>query len=113
VGIDSWRYYYNASFSNLPGSGAYNSAELSAAFGTYPQKGATKLQRELSQGIQKACADFAKNPSSGPGWEPVPRLAIFGPNLKAGGDNVTKGVFQVGDPKNLDLKCKLYQGLYS
>ncbi|KAE8420530.1 Carboxylesterase [Aspergillus pseudocaelatus] len=115
VGIDAWLYYFNASFPNanpLAGSGAFHSAEIEMVFGTYTQKGATKVQKELSQVIQKTWADFAKNPSAGPGWETVPRVGIFGDGPKTEGDDVTQGLFQTVDAKELDGRCQLYQGLY-
>ena len=115
AGIDAWLYYFNASFPNanpLAGSGAFHSAEIEMVFGTYTQKGATKLQKELSQVIQKTWADFAKNPFAGPGWETVPRVGIFGDGPKTEGDGVTQGLFQTVDAKELDWRCQLYQALY-
>ncbi|KAF2164978.1 hypothetical protein M409DRAFT_67655 [Zasmidium cellare ATCC 36951] len=66
-----WRYFYNASFPNttpFPGAGAYHGAEIPEVFGTYSRENATAQQRALSQYMQSAWANFAKNPTSGPGW---------------------------------------------
>lgn len=66
-----WRYYYNASFPNtepFPGAGAFHGAEIPEVFGTYPRVNATAQQKALSQYMQKAWAEFAKNPAGGPGW---------------------------------------------
>lgn len=80
VGIPTWRYYFNASFPNtqfFEGAGAYHSSEISLIFGTFPIKGTTPGQRVLSAKMQKAWADFAKNPTAGPGWDQQPALGII------------------------------------
>ncbi|GAB1199964.1 hypothetical protein APSETT444_009324 [Aspergillus pseudonomiae] len=115
AGIDAWLYYFNATFPNtnpLAGSGAFHSAEVDLVFGTYDEKGATKLQKELSQLMQKTWADFARNPSAGPGWETVPQVGIFGDGPKTDGDGVTQGLFQTVDAKELDQRCQLYRALH-
>jgi carboxylesterase type B len=78
--IPSWRYYFNAFFPNnqpLPNLGAYHSSEIPEVFGTYNQNGATQRQREVSNAMMKAWADFAKNPANGPGWAQVPTVEVF------------------------------------
>ena len=81
-GYHVWRYYFNASFPNtklFPDAGAYHSSEIPEVFGTYPAAGATTTQAELSQYMQTAWADFAKDPANGPGW---PRIGTnFGVEL--------------------------------
>lgn len=74
-GLKVWRYYFDASFSDnqpFPGAGAWHTSEIPIVFGTYTQNNASypaKLQ--LSKSMQRAWADFAKNPEKGPGWRPV------------------------------------------
>jgi carboxylesterase 2 len=73
-GYDVWRYYFNATFPNtqsFPDAGVYHSSEIPEVFGTYPTINETTQEVKLSQYIQRAWANFAKNPSNGPGW---PRL---------------------------------------
>jgi len=70
-GYDVWRYYYDASFPNaspFPDSGVYHASEIVEVFGTYTRANATAQQVALSAYMQTAWANFAKNPSVGPGW---------------------------------------------
>ncbi|CAF1552733.1 unnamed protein product [Adineta steineri] len=74
TGQPIWRYVYNAYFPNqqpLPGLRAYHSSEIFEIFGTYNQHGATQQQIQLSNFMQTAWANFAKNPSGGPGWNSI------------------------------------------
>lgn len=81
AGYDVWRYYYNASFPDLqvfPNAGAYHSSEIPQVFGSYylypgnDEYGSiTTGQIQLSRYIQTAWANFAKNPTAGPGWASV------------------------------------------
>lgn len=116
VGIPAWRYYYNASFPNTdlyPGSGPYHSSEITEVYGTYPRSGATAFQIKLSRAMQKAWADFAKNPAGGPGWASVPKIAVLGAGVRPGGNDGTgKPTITVQDPTSIDSKCFLYQALY-
>ncbi|KAK5994634.1 Cholinesterase [Cladobotryum mycophilum] len=116
VGIPTWRYYFDAGFPNtdiFPGSGAYHSSEISLVFGTYPRNGSTPYQVEVSRAMQKVWADFAKDPSRGPGWAAVPQISIFGGGVRPGGDDGTgKPVMEVGDPTNIDKRCLLYKDIY-
>lgn len=78
--IPSWRYYFNAEFPNnqpLPNLGAYHSSEIPEVFGTYNRTGATPRQKEISDAMMKAWADFAKSPMDGPGWAQVPTVEVF------------------------------------
>ncbi|GME47549.1 hypothetical protein W97_08595 [Neofusicoccum parvum] len=71
AGLPTWRYFFNASFPNtdvFPGAGAYHTAEIPLVFGTFPREGSTERQARLSTVMQKAWADFAKDPAGGPGW---------------------------------------------
>lgn len=80
AGLNSWRYYYNGSFPGtdpLPGLGAYHSAEISVLFETYAHEKATESQKELNRVMQKAWADFAKNPRAGPGWSQTPDIGVL------------------------------------
>ncbi|KAK2743355.1 hypothetical protein FQN55_007290 [Onygenales sp. PD_40] len=119
VGIDAWRYYYNASFANIQpieGSGVYHASEIELVFGTFSEEGRTEFQVELGREMQRAWADFAKEPDRGPGWEGVPQIAVLGGGARAGegdedGDR-GREVVRVVDSKVLDSRCKLFQGLY-
>lgn len=65
------RYLYNASFPHttpFPDAGAFHGAEILVVFGTHSPDSATAQQKALSQYIQTAWAEFAKNPTSGRGW---------------------------------------------
>lgn len=77
-----WRYRYDASFPNLEFNmslGAYHSSEIPSVFGTFPLVNeygpATPDQIQLAGYVQKTWANFAKDPSAGPGW---PRLGSAG-----------------------------------
>ncbi|SMR46709.1 unnamed protein product [Zymoseptoria tritici ST99CH_1E4] len=73
-GIPAWRYYFNASFPNtqkFPQLGVYHASEIPIVFGTYPRTNVTTQQYALSTAIMGMWARFAKNPKSGPGWNPV------------------------------------------
>ncbi|KAJ3549846.1 hypothetical protein NM208_g297 [Fusarium decemcellulare] len=115
VGIKTWRFIYNASFENteiFEGSGAYHSSELYTIFGTYPEKGSTKFQKDLSREMQNAWARFVKDPSGGPGWDAVPKLAAFGdgvrPDSKEEGDKALK----VKDSDDVDKRCRHLKGVW-
>ncbi|KAK2793459.1 hypothetical protein FQN50_010003 [Emmonsiellopsis sp. PD_5] len=121
VGIEAWRYYYNASFANMQpieGSGVYHSSEIELVFGTFPEEGRTEFQVELGREMQRAWADFAKEPDRGPGWEGVPQVAVLGGGVRAGegdGDGDGDGgreVVRVVGSEVLDSRCRLFQGLY-
>jgi acetylcholinesterase len=74
IGIPTWRYYFNASFSNtqgFPGLGAYHASEIPIVFRTYNQANTTTQQYALAQFMQSTWARFAKNPFAGPGWNAI------------------------------------------
>ncbi|KAL3440160.1 Carboxylesterase [Aspergillus insuetus] len=111
VGVPAWRYYFNASFPNtqiFPGSGAYHSSEIGLVFGTYRQQGATTFQGEMSRFMQKAWADFAKDPAAGPGWGGVTDVGVLG---GLGGDGV-ETVVTVGQ-EVVDGRCAFFDELYA
>ncbi|KAG9582865.1 alpha/beta-hydrolase, partial [Aureobasidium melanogenum] len=73
-GIPTWRYYFNASFTNTqsyPGLGVFHSSEISIVFSTYPSVNITTQEYALSRFMRGAWAAFAKNPANGPGWNAV------------------------------------------
>lgn len=115
IGIPSYRYFFNASFPNneaFPGSGAFHAAEIEFVFGTYPKENATQFEHEVSQAIQKAWADFAKDPSQGPGWGKGPMIGVFGDGVKAGMSDVGKKALVAVDSTIMDRRCELYKPLY-
>lgn len=114
VDIPTYRYYFDASFPNseiFKTSGAHHSAEIEMVFGTYEKQGAIEFQMEVSQKMQKAWADFAKDPSRRPGWEMVPQVGIFGGGVRAGELIAGRPVFELAD-KELDKRCVLWEDLF-
>lgn len=102
-----------ASFPNtqiLPGLGVYHSSEIAVIFGTYPTVNATAQQYALSQTLQTAWATFAKNPTRGPGWNP---LGTFGGvDLATLGSNGNSGVSMVSQ-NAVDSKCPVFAPFYA
>ncbi|KAL2814106.1 Carboxylesterase [Aspergillus granulosus] len=110
AGIAAWRYYFNASFPNtqlFPGSGAFHSSEIGLVFGTYKKEGATEFQAEMSKAMQKAWADFAKEPQTGPGWDGIPMIGVLG-----AWEDGAEAVATVSSAE-LDARCKLFDELYA
>ena len=97
AGYKVWRYYFNASFPNnqpFAGTGVWHTSEIDLVFGTYPRDNQTTSQQvELSRFMQRSWADFAKDPSSGPGWSSVNDTAhgleVLGANGTAWGRSTT------------------------
>ncbi|GMF76486.1 unnamed protein product [Aspergillus oryzae] len=115
VGIPSYRYFFNASFPNneaFPGSGAFHAAEIGFVFGTYPKENATQFEHEVSQAMQKAWADFAKDPSQGPGWSEGPMIGVFGDGVMAGMSDEGNKALTAVDSAIMDRRCELYKPLY-
>ncbi|CAJ0552102.1 Ff.00g060810.m01.CDS01 [Fusarium sp. VM40] len=113
--IKTWRFIYNASFPNteiFKGSGAYHSSEIQTLFGTFPEKGATEFQEKLSREMQKAWGKFIRDPAQGPGWEPVPKIGIFGDGVAPGTDDKTKKTLKVLDENVVEPRCLLFGGLW-
>ncbi|KAL3444275.1 Alpha/Beta hydrolase protein [Aspergillus insuetus] len=115
VGLDSWRFYFNASFPNtefLPGVGAYHASEIAFFFGTYRTEGATPFQAELSNALQTAYADFAKSPTAGPGWPQVPTVGVFGDGVRPGIEEEGLKALTTIPSEVLDVRCPLYYPVY-
>ena len=108
---DVWRYYFNATFPNtqtFPNAEVYHSSEIPLVFGTYPAAGATDQEMALSQSMQTAWANFAKDPSTGPGW---PKIGSNGGvELGALGANGTDGETTIS-LSTVDSICSIYAGL--
>ena len=104
----TWRYYFNATFPNTqvpqyPFLGVYHNSEIPIVFGTFPTANATAAQRQLSEVMQTAWADFAKDPTAGPiGWAQYPLVNVLGP--EATEKRVNASV--------LDARCALYREVY-
>ena len=142
LGIPTWRYYFNASFSNTqayPQLGVFHSSEIPLIFQTYPKPNTTTQEFALSSFMSGAWARFAKNPAAGPGWNPV-GTGQAGPVLYGaydqvvdgiyydGGGNVTAGAWDLGvlgdvgrvrgagvtvlPQTQLDYRCSLWKPLY-
>ncbi|KAI9368530.1 Carboxylesterase [Aspergillus egyptiacus] len=111
VGVPAWRYIFNASFPNheiFPGSGAFHSSEIGLVFGTYQREGATPFQEELSDFMEKAWADFAKDPASGPGWDAVPEVGVLG-----GWDAQGQVAVTTLPSGEVDRRCEFFDDLYA
>jgi cholinesterase len=105
VTIPTWRYLYNATFPEpqlYEGSGSFHTAELRPLFGTYNHDKATEEHHEISRAMQKAWADFAKDPQQGPGWAQHPEVGVFG----AGNDGLE--AFEATELQASDLKCETW-----
>lgn len=71
AGTPTWRYYYNVTSGGdeqVYFNSVIHGAEITAIFKTYDPALATRDQKSVSDVIQKAWADFAKDPHDGPGW---------------------------------------------
>lgn len=111
VNIPTWRYLFNASFPNTQPAAAqgvdlkaYHTSEIALIFGTYPSANTTSQEVTLGKFMRAAWANFAKNPTAGPGWKAVSKeggaeLAILGNN---GGTGAT-----LIDPKTIDERCTI------
>ena len=99
IGTPTWRYYFNATFSNtqpLPGLGAFHASEIPLVFRTYPQTNTTTQQYALAQSLQSTWARFARNPLAGPGWNQVGTGAAA--NISFGAYEQTRGgLYQDGN----------------
>lgn len=114
VNVPTWRYFFNASFpNNDKGFGAYHTSEIPFVFGTYPQSNKTRFEEKVSQSMQKAWADFAKDPLQGPGWAKEPAIGLFGDGVKAGMSDKGKKPLRTIDSKQIDFRCPLYLPLYT
>jgi len=76
-----YRYTYGAVFPDLqpiPSRGAWHGSELPILFGTYNRSTATAAEIELSKSLQRAFANFVKNPVNTP---PAPIWAAYEPGF--------------------------------
>ena len=105
--VATWRYFFNASYPNtqiFPGSGAYHSSEIRYVFGNLAD-GSTDEQKKLSRTVQKAWADFAKDPAAGPGWDRV------GDGEASLGNFVQSGDMVPSSPGQVDQWCDYWRTL--
>lgn len=94
---------FNAS---LPNGLASHGSEISFVFGDSQDTPANKV---LSKKIQAAWADFAKNPSSGPGW---PTYSPSEPSLaNLGGEGARDSITMI-DPDVVDWRCGVFWDAY-
>ncbi|KAI1846295.1 hypothetical protein JX266_007500 [Neoarthrinium moseri] len=109
AGIPAWRYFFDASFANselVPG--AYHASEIPLVFGTYDRDNVTTFQIQVSAAMEKAWADFAKNPSEGPGWD-MAKVAVFGGGATPGQGDDGRPVMEQTDVNWMDARCFLYE----
>lgn len=118
AGIPTWRYLFNSTtyppvgvdFLGLPVHGA----EIPFVFGNMPAAPTSPAQAlELSAFMQTAWANFAKNPTAGPGfaeWTPFT-------GVSAASDLGALGVNSINvtmvDPSVIDTRCHLYDDQYA
>ncbi|KAM3444097.1 hypothetical protein NHJ13734_001576 [Beauveria thailandica] len=115
VRIPTWRYFYNASFADtelFPGSGAYHSAEIRPIFAFYPEESATPFEKDNSRVIQKAWANFARNPAAGPGWDSAPSVQLLGGGATPGENDQNRVVSTTVEANVVDSRCGLYKSIY-
>jgi len=113
AGYPTWRYYFNASFPNtqaFPSGGVYHSSEIPIVFRNYPTQGTTAQEYALSQFMQGAWAQFAKNPTLGPGWNALGTFNGF--DLGALGNDNSSGVTLIPQME-VDARCELYKPIYA
>ena len=104
--VPVWQYVFDAqvpsnTWSGYPDLGVYHASEIALIFGTYPIEGSDEVEKELSRRMQKAFADFVRNPTGGPGWGVWPQLGIF-----------ERDGVRVGDVRVLDEVCGFYNPFY-
>jgi acetylcholinesterase len=118
AGIPTWRYYFNATFPNTQppftsalgmSLAAFHSSEIPMVFSTYLQTGTTAQEFALSNYMRGAWAEFARNPTSGPGWN---ALGTFGgTGLGVLGTNGRSGVTVIRESV-VDGRCAILQPIY-
>lgn len=126
IGVPIWRYYFNTTFPNteaasdygypvIDGYGAYHSAEIPIVWGTYVSENATTAEVQLSKVMQKAWADFAKDPyGRGPGWPRYdsPQDGSFLIAELGSSNGVQLGSWTVISNETIDGNCWIYEDLY-
>ncbi len=113
--VPTWRYFYNASFANtelFPGSGAYHSAEIRPIFGVYNETDSTSFQIESATAIQKAWADFAKDPTGGPGWSKAPSVQILGGGATPDESDEGRRASENFPASQVDARCGMFKPIY-
>ncbi|SCO40515.1 related to triacylglycerol lipase V precursor [Fusarium fujikuroi] len=115
VDIKTWRYIYNASFSNteiFKGSGAYHSAEIPTLFGTFPEKDATEFQEKLSREMQKAWGKFIRDPTNGPGWEQISNIGVFGGGVGPDSAKEPAKALEVRNANIIEPRCLIFKSIW-
>jgi cholinesterase len=118
VGVQTYRYYYNASFPNsqiFDDAGVYHRSEVGMVLGSYSLTNDTVWQQALSRYLGNTWAHFAKNKFKA--WAPGPNaMAVFGGGVRAEDGTRASGSYIV--PLNrtaideLDRRCSMYQSFY-
>jgi len=122
VGINTWRYYFNASFPDtqvFPEAGVYHGSEIELVFKSYAPDKATIQEDALSTSIQGIWARFAKNPAGGPGWAALGTGATY---FGGKGDEDLALLGNVGDVEgsgvtvirqsDVDERCSVFDEIY-
>lgn len=112
-GYNVWRYHYSFASPSLalfPDAGAFHAAEIPFAWGSILgyRDVATPTQQEvaLAKFMQTKWADFAKEPTAGPGWPQIGgKMSLTVAEL--GGEQSPTGQTLMA-PKDLDEHCFLY-----
>lgn len=126
LGVPTWRYHFNATFPNtdaasdyeypvVDGYGVYHSAEIPIVWGTYASENTTASEIQLSRAMQKAWADFAKDPyGRGPGWpryDSAQNGSLLIADMRNSDSNQSAG-WNMINSETLDGKCWIYRDLY-
>lgn len=126
LSVPVWRYHFNATFPNtdassdyeypvIDGYGVYHSAELPIVWGTYASANATMSEIQLSKTMQKAWADFAKDPHGrGPGWpryDSAQNGSLLIAELESSDSSQPAGWNMISS-ETLDRNCWIYKDLY-
>jgi carboxylesterase 2 len=124
-GYQVWRYFFSATFENTDlgyaNPGAYHGSEIPLVWGTYPTKNATGDEPLLSNTMQQAWADFARNAKADNGVGPASASLIW-PQFVGGTQNLPYSNFNTEDlesfangpittpvaEKIADANCALY-----
>jgi carboxylesterase type B len=112
----TYRYLFNATFANTqaatpPGiswpakyQGAYHSSEIPIIFSSYKEEGQETGQKDLSDKMRKAWANFARNPTERPleNWPKVGDGGTAGQDVMSFGTDGKGGVGPVKDVNRCD-----------
>ncbi|KAK1640442.1 Alpha/Beta hydrolase protein [Colletotrichum phormii] len=118
-GVPTWRYLFNStSFPPTPGgilSRPVHGSEIGFVFGNLPPPPATPDQAlALSKFMQTAWANFAKNPTNGPGVPAWTQFSGMPGSMDLGnlGGVLGDGVSMI-DSKVVDSRCNLFDASYA